>query len=85
MNFTQHTFAFACSNRKFGITSLDLNTDRTKDKEQRSTFTLLPVLWIPGLFCTDPDPALFVRGFEDANKKYVFCLLIFKGTFTPVL
>ncbi len=31
------------------------------------------------------DPALFVGGFQDANKKYVyFCLLLTAGTFTSV-
>jgi hypothetical protein len=36
----------------------------------------------------DPDPALFVNGFQDANKKYVFsrlfCIFLFEGTFTSV-
>ncbi len=32
----------------------------------------------------DPDPAIFVSDLEDVNKKFfvVFCLLVFKGTFT---
>jgi hypothetical protein len=34
------------------------------------------------------DPALFVSGFQDANKNkfffQVFCLLLFEGTFTSV-
>jgi hypothetical protein len=34
----------------------------------------------------DPEPAIFVTDLQDANKKLiflkVFCLLLFKGTFT---
>jgi hypothetical protein len=30
------------------------------------------------------DPALFINGFQDANKKYIFCLSLFEGTFTSV-
>jgi hypothetical protein len=34
----------------------------------------------------DPDPAIFVSDLEDGNKNifffYVFCLLLFEGTFT---
>jgi hypothetical protein len=34
----------------------------------------------------DPDPAIFVIGLPDANKKLIlkkfFCLLLFEGTFT---
>jgi hypothetical protein len=30
----------------------------------------------------DPDPAIFVIGLIDANKKLVFLLFLFKGTFT---
>jgi hypothetical protein len=35
----------------------------------------------------DPDPAIFVIVFQDANKKLnfckkFFCLLLFRGTFT---
>jgi hypothetical protein len=34
----------------------------------------------------DPDPAIFVPDFQDANKKLIkkknFCLLLFEGTFT---
>jgi hypothetical protein len=36
----------------------------------------------PGHFGTDPDtePALFVSGFQNVNKKKgVFCLLLFEG------
>jgi hypothetical protein len=42
---------------------------------------VLSVHWV-----TDPDPALFVNGFQDAKKKislYFFCLLhTVGGTFT---
>jgi hypothetical protein len=43
----------------------------------------------PLLFGTDPDPALFVSGFEDANKKSFyfptfFCLLHFEGAFSSI-
>jgi hypothetical protein len=34
----------------------------------------------------DPDPAIFVRDPQDANKKLIlkkfFCLLVFENTFT---
>jgi hypothetical protein len=30
----------------------------------------------------DPDPAIFVIDLQDANKKQLFCLLLFEGTFT---
>jgi hypothetical protein len=37
----------------------------------------------------DPDPnaepAIFVTDFQDANKKKVFCLLLFESTFTLYL
>ncbi len=39
----------------------------------------------------DPDPANFVIDLQDANKFFFyfflnfFCLLLFKGTFTPFL
>jgi hypothetical protein len=35
---------------------------------------------------TDPDPALFFIGFQDANKNIIlFCFLLTVGTFTSVL
>jgi hypothetical protein len=40
------------------------------------------VIFIP----TDPDPVLFFRGFQDANKNFVFSLvfcLILTGTVGP--
>ncbi len=41
-----------------------------------------PYLWLLDL-APDPDLALFVSGLQDANQKdYVFCLLLFRGTFT---
>jgi hypothetical protein len=49
----------------------------------------VPVLLVPIHFwhscgsLTDPDPALFDGGFQDANKKF-FRLLLFEGTFTSV-
>jgi hypothetical protein len=30
----------------------------------------------------DPDPAIFVIDLQDANKKLIFCLFLFEGTFT---
>jgi hypothetical protein len=35
----------------------------------------------------DPDPAIFVIGFQDAKKPSYkfFCLLLFEGTFTSFL
>ncbi len=33
---------------------------------------------------TDPDPVLFVSGFEDAKKSNCFCILVFKVHFTSV-
>jgi hypothetical protein len=31
---------------------------------------------------SDPDPAIFVIDLQDANKKQVFRLILFEGTFT---
>ncbi len=40
-----------------------------------------PCLWLIDLD-TDPDPAIFVIDLQGANKKLIFCLLLFEGTFT---
>ncbi len=58
---------------------------------------IFAVLWIrdivvpstyPYHWLTDPDPAYFVSGWQDVNKKYdfwkFFCLLNFEGTLTSV-
>jgi hypothetical protein len=30
----------------------------------------------------DADPAIFVSDLQEVNKKFVFCLLLFEGTFS---
>ncbi len=32
----------------------------------------IPVLWIRDIFCSDPDPTLFVSDLQDANQKIFF-------------
>jgi hypothetical protein len=29
----------------------------------------------------DPDPAIFIIDLQEANKKLIFCILLFEGTF----
>jgi len=37
---------------------------------------------LPCLWPMDPDPAILVLDFQDANKKLVFCLFLIEGTST---
>jgi hypothetical protein len=57
---------------------------RLAESDMKVSPYLQPGVVDPWHFGTDPDPAFFVSGWQDANRKLVqsfFCLLLFEGRY----